>query len=103
MKMYYLIYQGRPNEDHPDKSIAGGMIGCWIETVSISKADKIARELIKEQNWDVVKKDQFKTVKPNSVDTDSEHYQYYEQALIDKEVLVFYTYPKTKKRTRART
>ncbi|NOS90501.1 MAG: hypothetical protein HOP30_01135 [Cyclobacteriaceae bacterium] len=100
MKMFYLIYHGRPNKDHPDKSIAGGMIGCWIERASIYKADKVARELIKEQNWDIIKKDRFKTVKPNSVDKDSEHYQYYDQALIDKEVLVFYTYPKTKKRTR---
>lgn len=103
MKMFYLIYEGRPNKNYHDKSIAGGQIGCWIETTNITKADKIARDLIKEHNWDIIKKDRFKTIKPDSVDKDSEHYQYYDQALIDKEVLVFYTYPKTKQRTRTKT
>ncbi len=97
MKMFYLIYHGRPN--YRDKSVGGAMIGCWIETVSMYKADKIARNLIKEQSWDIIKKDRFKTVKPNSLDKESEHFKYYEQALIDKEVLVFYSYPETKKRT----
>jgi hypothetical protein len=103
MKMFYLIYHGRPNKNYPDKSVAGGQIGCWIETTTIQNADKIARHLIEEQHWGNIKKDQFKTVKPNSIDKDSEHFQYYDQALIDKEVLVFYTYPKTKKGTRTKT
>ena len=77
----YLIYEGRPNKDYHDKSIAGGQIGCWIETTNINNANKIARDLIKEQNWDIIKKDRFKTVKPNSMDKDSEHYQYYEAQL----------------------
>lgn len=94
--MFYLIYEGRPDKDYHDKTIAGGHIGCWIETTDIKNADKIARDLIKKQNWDILKKDKFKTIKPNSIAKDSEHYQYYEQALTDKEVLVFYTYPKTK-------
>src|SRR4051812_12509796 len=102
MKMFYLIYEGRPNKDYHDKSVAGGLIGCWIETTSIKEAAKIARHLIKEQHWDIIKKDEFKTVQSNSIEKDSEHYKYYEQALTDKEVLVFYTYPKRKNRTTAK-
>lgn len=98
MKIFYLIYEGRPNKDYHDKSIAGGHIGCWIETTDIKTADKIARDLIEEQNWDILKKDKFKTIKSNSIDKESEHYQYYEQALMDKEVIVFYTFPKDKKK-----
>lgn len=94
--MFYLIYECRPHKDHRDKSIAGGIIGCWIETTTMYKANKVARQLIEEQNWNIIKKDRFKTVKPNSIHKESEHYQYYQQALIDKEVLVIYTYSKKK-------
>jgi hypothetical protein len=96
MKMFYIVYHCQPNKKYAGELIGGAYIGCWIATTTLSKVDKIARKLIKEQNWSILETDEEGEILPGSMNKKNPRFEYYEQALIDKEVLVFYTYPKTK-------
>ena len=98
MTMFLLTYHGRPNKKYKGGPIGGAYINCYVKTTNIVKADKIATTEIKKLNWDIVEKTETKKVTKSSFDKGSDGLEYYEQALIDKEVFVFHTYPIRKKR-----
>ena len=102
MRMFYIVYHGKPNELYQGKPIGGAYIGCWIMNRTMIKAEHIARKIVTSQGWDIIEVDEKSEITPESVDKQSERFEYYQQALIDKEVVVYYTYPKIKKSKRAK-
>ena len=99
--MYLLTYHAHPNDKYIGDTVAGSFINCWIETDSIKNADNIARKEITELNWDIIERTEAIEVDENYYDKDTPKVEYYEQALIDKRVYVFYNYTAdNKKRTR---
>jgi hypothetical protein len=77
-----------------DSNIGGAFVGCWIEAASLKKAINIAIEKINENDWDIIKKDQAVRIKEGHYSNNDSGFEFYQQALMDKCVLRFHTYPK---------
>ena len=95
--MYFLIYEAVPKKGISayDK-YAGAHVACWINVKKIEVARQKAVTMIQEQGWKVRKQVEEHTLTREAAEQ-STGLQYYEQALIDTEVLMFYTHPKKKK------
>ena len=97
MTMFLLTYRGKPTTNSQDaKDIRGAYINCWIKERLFEKADIIARKEIEAANWKVVTLEEAIRVNKKYYTEDDPKLEYYEQALIDNAVFVFYTYPKRK-------
>lgn len=92
MKIFLITYHAIPTEKVEDyKTQAGAFVNCFIEADNIYNGLKKAEEEIKKVHWtDLEFQD---AVIADLENLDSDKIEYYEQALIDKEVLVFYCYP----------
>lgn len=71
----------------------GAYVSCWIEREDFVLAEAVACSLIAESGWKVIRVEETSMVDDSTYDEDDENRKYYEQALIDKEVLVFHTFP----------
>ncbi len=90
--MFLLTYHVRPTSSKKDISdTKGAFVNCYIVTDTLKNADKIARQEIKEMDWFILKREEVQTIDNESIEDDKK--EYYEQALIDKTVFIFYTYP----------
>jgi len=93
MKMYFLVYHVKPLPDLVNSSsLAGAYVSCWIKSDSIKKARNTAENEIERARWEIIKIDTFYEITEGDYATDSESYQLYRQALVDKWVLRFHTY-----------
>ncbi len=90
--MFLLTYHVKPTSNKKNTGDSkGAFVNCYVVDDNLKNADKIARKEIKEMDWDIVKREEVQTVDKESIADDKK--EYYEQALIDKTVFVFYTYP----------
>lgn len=93
--MFYLRYRVRPTNDHPEREMLGeGMVCCWIERPSLAEADGIAQEAIRDEQWDVLESEEGREIREEEYDADDEDLEFYQQAVLDKEVFVFHTSPR---------
>jgi|SRR5215831_1656667 hypothetical protein len=92
--MFFLQFEAKPREDNPERETVGGaFVNCWIERADLDEAAAVASKMIEEQGWSIVKASQMQPVDRAFYADGDEGLQYFEQALIDKEVLVFFAYP----------
>ena len=92
--MYFLIYHVRPlPELNNSEGIGGAYVSCWIEAGSLKQADSISRQEIGLANWEILERDEAYKIKSYDYSRESDGYEFYQQALIDKWVLRFHTYP----------
>src|SRR5438876_922177 len=77
---------------------SGAFVYCWIEADLTSDAERIACKRIEEEGWRIACIEKAIQVDPSYYEDDSEGLQYFNQALIDKEVLIFNIFP-TKEQT----
>lgn len=95
IKMHYIIYHVKPTPELIDKAdIGGAYVGCWIEASSFKSACVAAEREIQLANWQIIEQDEAYEVTEKDYLPGSPELEFYEQALIDKEVLVFHTYSK---------
>jgi hypothetical protein len=93
--MYFLRYEVSPAPTNPNRETYGlGYICCWIERDSLEEADQVARQDISEEKWQILERDCGEETSPQKYEEDEESLQYYEQALIDKEVYVYHLSPR---------
>ncbi len=93
--MYFLAIAVEPTEEHPDHATLGEcLVSCWIEREAIEDAIAVAKAMILEKPWRIIRIELVQYVTEADYDEDDDHTQYFEQALIDKEVLVFNTSPR---------
>jgi hypothetical protein len=95
--MYFFIYDAVPIKGNSAREKYGGaQVACWINVKNIKTARQKAVAMIQGYDWKIRKRieEHFLTREKAEQSTGL---QYYEQALTDTEVLVFYTYPKKKK------
>ncbi len=98
MKMFLLTYHAKPNKTFEDyNEIGGAWVNCWIEHESPEEAEKIAKKEIEDYDWQIKKLDEIIEVDENYYSENEDKKEYFEQALIDKIVLLFHTYPKKAK------
>jgi hypothetical protein len=91
--MVYALIEAFPNPTSTEaERYGGGMVSCWIQRDEIDEAVSVARRMIAERGWHSqdVKDSRFCT----RDEFPEESRRYFDQALIDHEVLVFFTYPK---------
>ncbi len=94
--MHYIIYHVKPTPELLiyEANIGGAYVGCWIEAPSYKSACVTAEREIQLANWQIIEQDEAYEVTDKDYLPGSLELEYYEQSLIDKEVLVFHTYPK---------
>lgn len=92
MPMYYFLFDVRPTSAHPNFTKYGGaLVACWIERDIQSQAETIARIWIERENWTII---ELREACPITRETQLPGgMRYFDQAEIDREVFVFYTYP----------
>ena len=94
MTMYLLTFLALPTSDAKEFDEAGGAyVSCWIQSGDRYTAEQRARDLIQEYGWSVESLEEGAIVTSADYDRDDEDREYYEQALVEGEVLVFNTWP----------
>src|SRR5713226_4071577 len=92
--MFYFLIEAKPSPDNPEVSELGGaFVSCWIEHPTLEEAESVALKMISEARWQVVAIEERFPIDRSFYDVQSSGLQYFEQALLDKEVLVFDAYP----------
>lgn len=89
-KIFLIEYHVKPIEQI--KGILGAFVNCWIVDKELKLAQKRSKTLVEENNWQIFKLEGADEIERNDFFEDDEGLKYFNQALIDKEVLVFYTY-----------
>ena len=94
MEIYFFIFHVQPRPDPEDAdNVGGAYVNCWIKADSITGAQQIARQKIDDLKWHILEKDNAFELPPGHYSPDSDGFEFYQQALIDKFVLRFHTYP----------
>lgn len=95
MTMFLLTYLAVPTSDAKEFHEAGGAyVSCWIQSGDRYAAEQRATDLIQEYGWSVEGLEEGATVTGADYDRDDEDREFYEQALVEGEVLVFNTWPR---------
>ncbi len=93
--MRFLQYKVFPKKETPAfKAYTGARAVCWINVKSKKEARQKAEALIAETEWVIEILEDEHPVSREGYTESSEGLQYFEQALTDGEVIVFYTWPK---------
>jgi hypothetical protein len=96
--MQYLIIDAAQDPTYAhEKQYAGGTVGCWIKNQTKKNAYLIAKGWIEQHGWVPLSVQEQYPVSPETYQSKSEGRRYFEQALIDDEVFVFFTSPKHEK------
>ena len=90
--MHFFTFSVRPF-DGSRSGYAGAFANCWIEQPDRNLAEALARRLIAQESWRVESLDEYRVVTSDDYQGGAHGREYYEQACIDGEVLVFHTWP----------
>jgi hypothetical protein len=94
MTMFFLTFLAVPTPDAKEYLDAGGAyVNCWIQSGDRREAEERARTLIQDYGWSVEALEEGAIVTSESYDEDEEDREFFEQALVEGEVLVFNTWP----------
>ncbi len=92
--MQYLIIDASQDPTYKQKeSYGAATVGCWIRYQTRKNAYLIAKGWIEERGWVVLSLEDQYPVNADDYKNNSEHRRYFEQALTDDEVFVFFTCP----------
>lgn len=92
--MYAITILAVTTAEHPDHGRIGeAYVDCWIDRDDEEDAIAVASEMIVSDGWEVACIKEISTVTEADYDEDDEYRMYFEQAVTDKEVLVFNVCP----------
>ena len=92
--MFLLLFEVTADLNHPDADhIGGAFVGCWIDRATLREAEYVARKHIAQAGWIVGEFDEAYPVDEATYPPGSVGRSQFEQALLDREVFVFHTYP----------
>ena len=93
MPMHLIEIHAVPLDPTNVQEFGGAYVNCWIESPSLGEAVSRALAEVEGAGWrlDEVRRAHLTTRESYTGDDDG--LEYYEQAFIDKEVLLFHTYP----------
>jgi hypothetical protein len=93
--MFYVQYPVTPLPDRSDVATryGGAIVNCWIDRPTRLEAEIVAKQMIESEGWQVLKSLEINEVSEADYSKDHDARQYFEQAQLDKEVLVFFVYP----------
>ena len=95
MKTLFLItLVARPRENTDAFRESGGAyVNAWIDAASENQALEQAQREVRDAGWTVESVDDVALVQRTDYEEDDPSLEYFDQALLDKEVLVFHTWP----------
>jgi hypothetical protein len=93
MDMYFVEIHAVPEPIHDDGTVGGAYVTCWIEASDLDDAVRRAHVEIKDAGWQPGELRRGYLTTRNDYTDDDDGLEYFEQALIDKEVCVFHCYP----------
>jgi hypothetical protein len=93
--MWFIQFEATARHTAALESVGGAFVNCWIDRPSIQSAISAARQMIEAAGWIVGDPDETYAVDVDSYALDHPNRQYFEQALVDREVIVFHTYPES--------
>ena len=95
MSMFFFTFLATPTPDAKEFHDSGGAyVNCWIQSGDRYQAEGRASDLIKEYGWSVDALEEGAIVTSEAYDDDDEDREFFEQALVEGEVLVFNTWPR---------
>lgn len=97
MTMFFYTFLAVPTPDAKEFHDSGGAyVNCWIRSDGGDRhqAEARASELIHEYGWSVEALEEGAVVNSASYGEDDEDREFFEQALVEGEVLVFNTWPR---------
>ncbi len=93
--MFLFTFLAVPTPDAQEFEEAGGAyVNCWILGDDKAAAEQRATQLIEEYGWAVEALEEGAIVSSADYPPGEEDREFYEQALIEREVLVFNTWPR---------
>jgi hypothetical protein len=93
--MRFLRYKAHPKKSTAAfQSYGGAHLACWVNVKDPKEARQRAEALIAESDWEIDALEDEHALTREGYEESSDGLQYYDQALIDGEVLVAYTFPK---------
>ena len=93
--MYYVCITACTQPSHEEHArIDQAFIGCWIDQENEDDAVEAAKAMILEDPWVIEKVESADLVTADDYEDDPENLAYYEQALVDKNVIVFNVCPR---------
>ena len=95
MAMYFFTFVSQPTPNAQEfAEFEGAYVNCWIRHDDRNEAQARAAELIRDYGWTVEALEDSGTVSSEDYQEGDEDREFYEQALIEGEVLVFNTWPR---------
>lgn len=88
-RLFIFEYHAKPKLE---SEFLGAYVNCWIMSEELNYAKFKSRDLVEEENWEIDSFEDITEIKRNEIKKGDKRFKYYEQVIIDKEVLVFYTY-----------
>ena len=93
--MQVVTFEAKQRPDFPhDEQIGGAFVNCYLKGRTSKQAYIDAIACIEESGWDILRFEDQSEIDSASFEKPDDALKYYEQALIDGEVLVFHAYPK---------
>ena len=95
MAIYFFTFLASPTPDAKEFDKSGGAyVNCWIRNDDADQAEERATGLIYEYGWSVDSLEEAVPVTSADYVDDEENREFYEQSLVEGEVLVFNTWPR---------
>jgi hypothetical protein len=95
MTMFFFTFLAVPTPEAQEFQDSGGAyVSCWIQGDDRQEAEQRAADLIDEYGWSVEALEEGSTVTGAAYGPEDEDREFYEQALVEGEVLVFTTWPR---------
>lgn len=93
MDMFFVEMHAVPGPGQADVNVGGAYVNCWIKATDEDDAVGRARAQISDAGWKPVEFRRAHTTRRADYTGQDEGLQYFEQALLEKEVCVFHCYP----------
>jgi hypothetical protein len=89
-----ITYLAHPAQGSPEaEEVEGAYINAWIVEPDFESADRVATAMILENQWVIESVHDWSEVDAETYSVDPTGREYYEQAVIDKQVCVYHTWP----------
>ena len=92
-QVWFISFSAFPIEAERFAKFGGAEINCWIQIADEREALERAKNLVEDQGWRVETLNHCHLVFPSDYQPGSTGVEYFEQAMIDREVLVFHSWP----------
>ena len=94
MAIYFFTFLAVPTPEAKEADKGGACVNCWIQNDDQDAAEERASDLIFEYGWAVESLESVALVDEDDYTDDEEGREFYQQALVENEVLVFHTWPR---------